>query len=109
MRWGCYLQRTLKDTVTPLCVWLYVCGYGSTSVLLAFVPVSTCGLQCVSIICAIFIEESNVAFPLLLSLRYRPKYWSMECIEMLRKLLLTSGIGIVLAMGDSNSLGEYEL
>ena len=48
-------------------------------------------------------------FPLPLSPRYRPKYWSMECIEMLRKLLLTSGIGIVLAMGDSNCLGEYEL
>ena len=46
-------------------------------------------------------------FPLPLSPRYRPKYWSMECIEMLRKLLLTSGIGIVLAMGDSNCLGEY--
>ena len=102
MRWGCFLQRTLTDTVTPLCVSLYVRGYGLylylcvvCSVLLLFVR--------------FFIKESNVAFPLLLSPRYRPKYWSMECIEMLRKLLLTSGIGIVLAMGDSNCLGEYEL
>ena len=86
-----------------VCVWLYVCV--SMYVLLAFVPVSMC------VGCRDFYKMFNIMlrFPLPLSPRYRPKYWSMECIEMLRKLLLTSGIGIVLAMGDSNCLGEYEL